>query len=364
MKDLKSIFTDNNHNGNKFALLSAVCFAVYVLAGLLPFLNTARLNDALITGTCILEEVSMTALAVTVFLRNKKAAAIAAGGYALSVLLFFVINLACGFFDHLRLVILLAYAALVFTVVRSAEGNKPVRRIWFLAGAVCTVSVVLYPVEYSWKAVLDDWFCCLSRIVFPAAALFIAGLWLKADPAGLKSKDDPEHGERIRRENRIITGIVAASLLVFLALVPVSRLLPAEEEPASLTDPAPAAVLPMPAEAEPFTGSWACDGTTLDISWNEDCFSVHIIRSSSALENSEWLYRCQYRAENGTLAADASGTRIDYVHRDDGGLVSSTERYSGGSAVFLLDRDGNLIWRDDREGAGAGMRFERMTAAE
>ncbi|MBR2661720.1 MAG: hypothetical protein IKE15_10035 [Clostridia bacterium] len=118
---------------------------------------------------------------------------------------------------------------------------------------------------------------------------------------------------------------------------------------------------PIPTETEAFLGRWQCDRAGLTVSWTpDDDFTVSVVWSSSAWENTEWRYHCTYDAENCTLVSLPDGTRTEYAHNEDGELASSALVYSDGTASFLLNRDGYLIWQDNKEYAGKGMRFERL----
>jgi hypothetical protein len=59
-----------------------------------------------------------------------------------------------------------------------------------------------------------------------------------------------------------------------------------------------------------------------------------------------------------------TGTRTDYVHAESTAEFTAAVIYDDGEAAFLMDRDGRLIWRDDREAAGAGLRFERLSGLD
>ena len=116
----------------------------------------------------------------------------------------------------------------------------------------------------------------------------------------------------------------------------------------------------MPEAAEAFEGVWQCGRATIVLYWEEVGFKVLITWGSSAWEHSEWEYSCYYHEENNTAVSMPFGTRTEYVYGDDGELVSATEAYNDGTATFLLDDEGCLIWQDEKENAGEGMRFEKL----
>ena len=115
-----------------------------------------------------------------------------------------------------------------------------------------------------------------------------------------------------------------------------------------------------PAGAVAFEGVWQCDRATIAMYWEEEGFKVLITWGSSGWEHSEWEYSCYYHEEDSTVVSMPFGTRTEYVYGDDGELASATEAYDDGAATFLLDEEGYLIWRDEKENAGEGMRFERI----
>ena len=115
-----------------------------------------------------------------------------------------------------------------------------------------------------------------------------------------------------------------------------------------------------PAGAAAFEGVWQCDRATIAMYWEEEGFKVLITWGSSAWEHSEWEYSCYYHEEDNTVVSMPFGTRTEYVYGDNGELLSATEAYNDGEAVFSLDEEGKLIWLDEKENAGDGMRFEKI----
>lgn len=118
--------------------------------------------------------------------------------------------------------------------------------------------------------------------------------------------------------------------------------------------------VPMPAEAAAFEGVWQCDRASVEMYWEEEGFRVMITWGSSAWEQSVWQYSCYYHEDTKTVVSMPFGMRTDYVYGDDGEIVSATDAYNDGEATFLLDDEGYLIWQDEKENAGEGMRFEKL----
>ena len=116
----------------------------------------------------------------------------------------------------------------------------------------------------------------------------------------------------------------------------------------------------MPAEAAAFEGVWQCDRATIAMYWEEEGFKVLITWGSSAWEHTEWEYSCFYHDEDHTLVSMPFGTRTEVVYDENGEQTSATEVYNDGEAIFSLDEEGKLIWLDEKENAGDGMRFEKL----
>ena len=109
---------------------------------------------------------------------------------------------------------------------------------------------------------------------------------------------------------------------------------------------------------DPWSGVWQCDRCSIEIIWEEEGYRVLVHWGSSAWECTEWSYACYVHEEEGTLVSTPFGIRSELVFGDDGEPASVTDVYNDGEAVFSLDEEGYLIWQDEKENAGEGMRFE------
>ena len=102
-----------------------------------------------------------------------------------------------------------------------------------------------------------------------------------------------------------------------------------------------------------FSGTWMCDRAVIEIEWG-----------SSAWECTEWEYSCHFQEDENKLVSLPFGSRTELVYNDDGEIDSYKTVYEDGEATFYLDEEGYLIWVDEKENAGEGMRFEFMPDAE
>ena len=116
--------------------------------------------------------------------------------------------------------------------------------------------------------------------------------------------------------------------------------------------------------AEPdsgFGGVWICDRAVADINWEEEGYRVFIRWSSSASEFSEWEYSCLYHEEDDTIVSTPFGIRTEIVFDENSDDVTYTQVYDDGTATFSIDEEGHLIWLDEKENAGEGMLFDRIS---
>ena len=112
---------------------------------------------------------------------------------------------------------------------------------------------------------------------------------------------------------------------------------------------------PMPEEAAVYEGKWACEQAGIEIFWEEVGFRVSI-----RWESTEWGYSCHYIEKDNTLISMPTGSRTEIVYNEAGDVESFHDVYNDGSAIFALDEEGYLIWRDEKEDAGKDMRFEKV----
>ena len=105
---------------------------------------------------------------------------------------------------------------------------------------------------------------------------------------------------------------------------------------------------------------WLDDRASLEVFLEDvDNYKVLISWGSSAWEATEWEYSCYYHEDDNTMVSMPTGLRVELVFDDAGEQTSCTYVYEDGEAVFSLDGDGCLIWQDQKENAGEGMRFVR-----
>lgn len=140
------------------------------------------------------------------------------------------------------------------------------------------------------------------------------------------------------------------AVLMVMALALGSAALATEE---SAAQPAP--------DPDRYSGVWECDRALAEINWEEEGYRVLITWGSSAWECTTWEYSCHYNEESGTMLSVPFGSRTEWVYDDNGEVTSAKTVYDDGVAAFSLDEEGNLIWEDQKENAGEGMKFIRVS---
>lgn len=138
-------------------------------------------------------------------------------------------------------------------------------------------------------------------------------------------------------------------LMAFILAITCTAAL-AEEAPAAQEAPDP----------DNYSGVWQCDRASIEINWEEEGYRVLVEWGSSAWESTFWEYSCFYHEEDNTLVSMPFGLRTEVVYTEGSDEATYTDVYDDGQATFSLDEDGCLIWQDEKEDAGKGMRFVRI----
>ena len=106
--------------------------------------------------------------------------------------------------------------------------------------------------------------------------------------------------------------------------------------------------------AEKFMGEWQTDTATCSIENIGGGFTITIKQGSAANGQTTWTYvDCYIHGDD--MVSDSTGTKT--VPDEEGG--SDQTEYTDGSATFSIDKDGKLIWKDKKEDAGKGLKFDK-----
>lgn len=102
-----------------------------------------------------------------------------------------------------------------------------------------------------------------------------------------------------------------------------------------------------------FVGEWTSDSVEISVSLRQGVYDVFAMRVGEN-EAAYWDYFCALD-ETGALVGVGSKSVVVF---DENGDFTETVAYEDGAASFTLE-DGNLVWNDARENAGAGLIFIR-----
>jgi len=103
--------------------------------------------------------------------------------------------------------------------------------------------------------------------------------------------------------------------------------------------------------AEAFMGTWECGRATIEINNVGGGFPVKITWGASADETYSWDYVCEIQGNN--MVCTSGGCK--YILTGD----DSETVYTDGTAEFSI-KDGQLRWKDNKENAGKGMKFDKL----
>lgn len=162
-------------SGKKYALIAAICYAVYAIYSIINrIIYVSNSEYATITVFNILFWIGMLGMAVALFVKNQKIVIAAAGVNALLGAYYIV-----TYFSLWNLCDFLAYASVVVFVILTLKGNDVVKKIWFVPAAVLLLGCVIGWITGGYFEFLSAaWKSMLVSIVEIVALLF-AGMWVK-----------------------------------------------------------------------------------------------------------------------------------------------------------------------------------------
>lgn len=109
-----------------------------------------------------------------------------------------------------------------------------------------------------------------------------------------------------------------------------------------------------------YSGIWHCGNTSIDFYAIGNSYRCIVTREEDAITTIKWVYYCRYDLGSGNAICDHDGNKeIIYAYNSE--EEESKEIYADGSAVFSIDDDGNLTWKDLEENAGEGLLFIKTT---
>ncbi len=110
-----------------------------------------------------------------------------------------------------------------------------------------------------------------------------------------------------------------------------------------------------------YEGTWACGGVLLESVAEDGGFRILIrhLTGDGMDQRLVWEYSPLYTPETGTLSAVLGSKTLETLDLD-GNVSSSSTEYEDGEAVFSLDADGHLLWKDQKEDAGKDLVFSKI----
>ena len=106
---------------------------------------------------------------------------------------------------------------------------------------------------------------------------------------------------------------------------------------------------------DPFEGLWVCGRASLEIAKLGAGYKAHIMWAGSASEVGYWNYTLEYDEAEDWLSG--VGEEVHRVYNEDGS-IESEETTTDQRVIIRLNDDGNIVWEDWVNDAGADMEFE------
>ena len=110
-----------------------------------------------------------------------------------------------------------------------------------------------------------------------------------------------------------------------------------------------------------FANNWvSADGSFLIEAYEmDDHFEIGVVQVTGEKEFTLWEYLLEYNEADGTLVT-ISGEKSTNISDDEGMIEDCDYLYEDGEAVFSLNGEGQLLWQDAVEDAGAGLVFDKI----
>lgn len=170
----------NTEKKSHFSLMAAIIYAaiaVYNIINRIIYANSTEVVS--ITAFNIVYWIVLIGLAVTLFMKNKKAVAFAAGVNALLYVYHLVVGVRSWTFFSMSN--FCTYAVFVVIIVMAIRGNTVVKKTWFLAGTILLVGSMICWIQYGRFEFIAYYWESLLVTIAEIVALAFAGMWLKDD---------------------------------------------------------------------------------------------------------------------------------------------------------------------------------------
>ncbi len=126
----------------------------------------------------------------------------------------------------------------------------------------------------------------------------------------------------------------------------------------AVLDPQPESKTADPEEVlaeDPFEGKWACGRASMEIAKLGEQYKAQVIWGSAADTATYWNYVLEYDEAEGCL--NGTGEMVGRVFQEDGS-IESEEHTTDQLVTIRLNDNGNIVWEDLIDNAGADMEFE------
>ena len=114
-----------------------------------------------------------------------------------------------------------------------------------------------------------------------------------------------------------------------------------------------------------FAGSYYAGRLQVTVEAGEgDNAKIHVEWAGGYKDKAEWTMTGKFDPVSKSISY-SDGVKKEVTYKSEDVIESSKEIYTGGKGSFFFDETGKkLIWKDDKENAGEGMKFEMLSESE
>ncbi len=176
--------TKSKQKQETYAIIAGV---IYIILAMYNFIDWWMADYYHSDFQVLIGPVLLVGMAVTLFIKNKKAVAFAAGANALYYVILLIYEIySYGVYPLLVCILLelFAYLALIVISVTTLKKSQTIKKLWYIPGILFLLATVIYFfIRMYWMEI--------SQLAVESIALFLAGLWLKVDSYTAKEDVPP-----------------------------------------------------------------------------------------------------------------------------------------------------------------------------
>ncbi len=166
--------TKSKQKQETYAIIAGV---IYIILAMYNFIDWWMADYYHSDFQVLIGPVLLVGMAVTLFIKNKKAVAFAAGANALYyviLLIYAIYSYGVYLLSVAELLEVFAYSALIVISVTTSKKSQTIKKLWYVPGILFLLATIIY--FFYWMFSIAT-----LQLAVESVALFLTGLWLKVD---------------------------------------------------------------------------------------------------------------------------------------------------------------------------------------